>query len=81
MLGSFKRQRMTSYSSLIGPICKVFQVTALCNMLDLDLTSQGHSRSKPMAPFKRACLTSYSTLIVTMRLSVTIWKIRPFENT
>ena len=49
-------------------------------MLDLDLTSQGHSRSKPMAPFERASMTSYSTFIVTMRLSVTVWKIQPFEN-
>ena len=65
-----------------APICKHFQVTLkyAWNMLDLDLTTQGHSRSKPMAPFERSCITSYSTLIVTMRLSVTVWKIQPFEN-
>ena len=33
------------------------------------------SRSKPMAAFGRESPTSYSTLIVTMRLSVTVWKI------
>ena len=51
------------------------------NVLDLHLTSEGHSRLKPMAAFERACMTSYSTLIVSMRLSVTVWKIQPFENT
>ena len=34
-------------------------------MLDLDLTSQSHSSSKPMVPFERAPMTSYSTLMVT----------------
>ena len=50
-------------------------------MLDLDLTSQGHSRPKPMTSFERASMTSYSTLIVTIGISFTVLKIQPFENT
>ena len=42
-----------------GSICKRFQVTALWNMLDLDLTSQGHSRSKPMGAI---CKSMYDFL-------------------
>ena len=35
-----------NFNGNYGPICKRFQVTALRNMRDLDLTSPGHSRSK-----------------------------------
>ena len=48
-------------------------------MLDLDLTSQGHSSPKPMAPFERASMTSYSTLMVTMELSASVSKLQPSE--
>ena len=40
------------------------------------LTSPGHSRSKPMAPFERSSMTSYSTLMVTMALFC-----KPFQVT
>ena len=48
-------------------------------MRDLDLTSPGHSRSKPMPPFERASMTSYSTLMVTMDLSASVSKLQPSE--
>ena len=35
----------------------------------------GHSRSPAMSPFDRAHMTSYSTLIETMRLSCTVFEI------
>ena len=43
------------------------------------LTSPGHSRSKPIPPFERASMTSYSTLMVTMDLSASVSKIQPSE--
>ena len=45
-------------------------------MLDLDFD---HSRSKPMAPFERASMTSYSTLMGTMALSASVSKLQPSE--
>ena len=48
-------------------------------MLDLDLTSQGHSRSKPMPPFERESMTFYSTLMVTMALSASVSMLQPSE--
>ena len=36
---------------------------------------RGHSRSTAMSPFDRANMTSYSTLIETMRLSCTVFEI------
>ena len=83
----FERASMTSYSTLMvtmdlsASFSKLQPLKYAWNVLDLDLTSQGHSRLKPMTSFARACMTSYSTLIVSMRLSVTVWKIQPFENT
>ena len=82
----FERASMTSYSTLmvtmdLSASVSKLQPSEICLKCALDLTSQGHSRSKPMAAFARACMTSYSTLIVSMRLSVTVWKIQPFENT
>ena len=62
-----------------GPNCTRFEVTALWNMLDLDLTSQNHSRSKAMAAFERASMTSYSTLMVTMALSARVSTLQPSE--
>ena len=62
-----------------GPICKRFQVTALRNMSDLDLTYPGHSRSKPMAPFGSSSMTFYSTLMVTTALSASVSKLQPSE--
>ena len=51
-----------------------------CNyMFDLDLTSQGHSSPKPMAPFERASMTSYSTIMVTVDLSASVSKLQPSE--
>jgi len=38
---------------------------------------RGHSRSWAMPPFDRAHMTSYSTLIETMRLSCTVFEIQP----
>ena len=38
---------------------------------------RGHSRSTAMSPFDRAHMTSYSTLIETMRLSCTVFEIQP----
>ena len=38
---------------------------------------RGHSRSSVMSPFGRAHTTSYSTLIETMCLSVTVFEILP----
>jgi len=35
---------------------------------------RGHSRSTAMSPFDRAHMTSYSTLIETMRLSCTVFR-------
>ena len=86
-MAPFERASMTSYSTLMVTMAYLQAFPSYSplkyawNVLDLDLTSQGHSRSKPMAAFARACMTSYSTLIVSMRLSVTVWKIQPFENT
>ena len=37
---------------------------------------RGHPRSSEMSPLDRAHTTSYSTLIVTMRLSCTVFEIR-----
>ena len=75
---------MTSYSTLLvimalSASVSTLQPSEIC--VTSMLTSPGHSRSKPMAPFERASMTSYSTLMVTMGLSVTVWKIQPFENT
>ena len=55
-----------------GLICERFQVAARWNMLDLILTSSGHVRSKPMAPFEREAMTSYSVLMVTLALSARV---------
>ena len=38
----------------------------------------GHSRSPAMSPFDRAHMTSYSTLIETMRLSCTVFDIASY---
>ena len=39
-----------------------------------------HNRSRePMAPFERASMTSYSTLMVTMALSARVSKLQPSE--
>ena len=46
-------------SNKFGRICQCYQVTALGNMLDLDLTSPGHSRSKQMSPNERPYIISY----------------------
>ena len=48
-------------------------------MLDLDFTSEGHSRPKPMASFERVSMTSYSTLMVTMALYASVSKLEPSE--
>ena len=51
-------------SNKFGRICQCYQVTALGNMLDLDFTSPGHSRSKQMSPNERPYMTSYPSLII-----------------
>jgi len=38
---------------------------------------RGHSRSSAMSPFDRVHTASYSTLIETMRLSCTVFEIKP----
>ena len=86
-LAPFERASVTSYSTLMVTMDLCASVSKLqpseiclkCAWPPFDLW--GHSRLKPMAAFERACMTSYSTLIVSMRLSVTVWKIQPFENT
>ena len=66
--------------SLLKTNIKTYIISIECNyMLDLDLTSQGHSSPKPMAPFERASMTSYSTLMVTMDLSTSVSKLQPSE--
>ena len=60
-----------------GLICKHFQVRAPRIMLDLLLTSSGHVRPKPMAPFEREPMTSYSILMVTLALSASVSKLQP----
>ena len=42
---------------------------------------RGHSRSWATPPFDRAHMTSYSTLIETMRLSCTVFEILPVSYT
>jgi len=37
----------------------------------------GHSRSPAMTPFDRTHMTSYSTLIESMRLCCTVFEIEP----
>ena len=66
--------------SLLKTNIKTYIISIECNyMLDLDLTSQGHSSPKPMAPFERASMTSYSTLMVTVDLSASVSKLQPSE--
>ena len=48
-------------------------------MLDLFWTSSGHVRFKPMAPFEREPMTSYSTLMVTFSLYARVSKLQPSE--
>ena len=70
-----KEHQTSSHSTLIcnyGPICKRFQNSPP----KYAGTSPGHSRSKPMAPFERASMTSYSTLMVTMDL-LSVSKLQP----
>ena len=61
----FERESVTSYSTLMvtmdlsASISKL-QPSEIC--MTSILTSQGHSRSKPMPPFERESVTSYSTL-------------------
>ena len=62
-----------------GRICQCYQVTALENMLDLDLTSPSHSRSKQMSPNKRPYMTSYASLIINLAVSARVTKLRPSE--
>ena len=45
-----------------------------CKMQKMGVV-RGHSRSSAMSPFDRAHMTSYSTLIETMRLSFTVFEI------
>ena len=73
---------MTSYSTLMVAMAlsasvSKLQPSEIC--MTSILTSPGHSRSKPMAPFERASMTFYSTLMVTMTLSASISKLQPSE--
>ena len=73
---------MTSYSTLmvimaLSASVSKLQPSEIC--VTSILTSPGHSRSKPMAPFERASMASYSTLMVTMALSASVSKIQPSE--
>ena len=49
-------------------------VTALGNMLDLDLTSAGHSRSKQMPPNERPYMTSYPSLVISLAESTSVFR-------
>ena len=52
---------------------------ARVNMLDLDLTSPGHSRSKQMPPNERPYMTSNPSLIIHLAVSARVTKLRPSE--
>ena len=62
-MAPFERE-MTSYSILMVTLALSASVSKLQppprNTLDLLLTSSGHVSSKPMAPFEREPMTSYS---------------------
>ena len=62
-----------------GHICKGFQVTALWNMPDLDLTSPGQSRSKLIAPNESAYMTSYTSSLINLAVSARVTKLQPSE--
>ena len=73
---------MTSYSTLmvnmaLSASVSKLQPSEIC--VTSILTSPGHSKSMPMAPFARASMTSYSTLMVTMALSASVSKLQPSE--
>ena len=77
-----ERAYTTSYPWSIVTItlfCTVFKIQSSKDQWVTDLTSQGHSRSKPMAAFERASMTSYSTVMVTMALSASVSKLQPSE--
>ena len=61
-----ERVYMTSYSTLMVTMAlsasvSKLQPSEIC--VPWNLTSPGHPRSKPMAPYERASMTSYSTLM------------------
>ena len=58
-----------------------FEDTAVWKYHDLDLTFQGHPRSKVMGGNERSHMTSLMLLIVTTWLGRTVLKIQLFENT
>ena len=64
---------------LTTPIMKIWE--AVQNVqIGLVGALMGHSRSSAMSPFDRAHTTSYSTLIETMRLSCTVFKISSYMS-
>jgi len=63
----FEVFRFTRYEAMNGG--------AKCRKMGWFGAVRGHSRSSAMSPFDRAHMTSYSTLIETMRLSCTVFEI------
>ena len=48
-------------------------------MLDLDLASAGHSRSKQMSSNERPYMTSYPSLLINLAVSARVSKLGPSE--
>ena len=66
-------------SNKFGHICQCYQITTVGNMLDLELTSPGHSRSKQMSPNERPYMPFYPSLIINLAVSARVSKLRPSE--
>ena len=57
-----------------------FENAAVWTYCDLDLTFQGHPRTKVMRGNESSHMTSYLLVLVTKRLGSTVLKIQLFEN-
>ena len=82
-IGPYNQLKICDFLSIVnnrfGRIWQRFQVTALGNMHDLDLTSVDHSRSKQMPPNERPYMTSYPSLVIGLAVSARVSKLRPPE--
>ena len=64
----------TKYESLWLLTTKIWKATKKCKN-EVVWEVRGHPRSSETSPFDRAHMTSYSTLIETMRLSFTVFEL------
>ena len=72
------RSHTTFYWSAIVNIalsCTVFELFYVEQYRDLEILVRGHSRSFKLVPFESLGAVSYSPSIVTMAVSLTVYKI------